>query len=261
MKITRKETWGDITYDTQTHTFDISVNRDIDEQPYVAKPVLLNIDLTFKCNMRCRHCVAKDMAQMLGGEETSDLKISSELIQKINQSPFMVMVLTGGEPLLEEYEESLLKLLRSFKSKGIIVDTNGTIIPSPKTVSLLKNKNVMVRVSWDSPNPNQEYILREYPKGFYKNHEEYIEKKQDFIRFLISHGITVGIQSVIHRRNFSDPNLLMMPYKFKELKIDRWYIQRYIPTGYNKDDDKYIIGIDEYEESTQKLIKKLKNLV
>lgn len=258
MIILRKETWGTLSYNTKTHTFKVVVDKHIDEQPYVSHPTLLNIDLTFKCNLVCKHCVARDMENLLGGRETADLKLTDSLIKKINKSPFMVIVVTGGEPLLKEYEESLILFIDSLQKKGIIIDTNGTINPSNKLIDALRKKDVMVRVSWDSPHPLIESQLRAYPKGMYKSNVEYIEKKQDLIKRLIDKGLKVSVQSVMHKKNYRENNFYSLPVKFKELGINRWYIQRYIPTGFFKDDNKYTLTIDDYLTSISNLTKKTK---
>ena len=83
MIINRKETWGNLSYDTKNHIFGYDLEGDVSEEPFVSKPMVLNVDLTFKCNMNCVHCVAKDTAKVLGGVENADLKITHELIEKI----------------------------------------------------------------------------------------------------------------------------------------------------------------------------------
>ena len=144
MIIRRKETWGDILYNTKSHSFERKISKGIIGEPYPTLPLVLNIDLTFKCNMQCVHCVAQDMAEKLGGVDKADLKVNDELIERINQSPFIVVVITGGEPLLPEYEKKLTSLINGLRKKGIIVDTNGTIFPSDNLITSFKKKGIMV---------------------------------------------------------------------------------------------------------------------
>lgn len=61
MLIRREETWGQLVYDTQEHRFFCVSNLKAKKVPYITKPIVLNCDLTFECNMDCLYCVAKDM--------------------------------------------------------------------------------------------------------------------------------------------------------------------------------------------------------
>lgn len=254
MIINRKETWGNLFYDTKNHIFNYKLKKNISEEPFVSKPILLNVDLTFNCNMDCVHCVAKDTAKILGGVENADLKITHELIEKINLSDFIVVVITGGEPLLKDYEDKLISLINGLRNKGIIIDTNGSIFPSERLLKILRIKDALIRVSWDIPNPGKEYELRKYPYKMYESKGRYIIEKMKLIRYLIDNGIKIAIQSVLHGQNYNDPTFYRFPAKLKELSVDRWYIQRFIPSYKKIDDKKYLISINEYNNSIKKLI-------
>ncbi len=256
MIINRKETWGNLSYDTKNHIFKYDLKGDISEQPFVSKPIVLNVDLTFKCNMDCVHCVARDTAEILGGVENADLKITHELIEKINLSDFIVVVITGGEPLLEDYEDRFMSLINGLKNKGIIIDTNGTIFPSERLLKILRIKDALVRVSWDIPNPKEEYKLRKYPHEMYEDKDEYIMEKMRVIRYLIDNGIEIAIQSVLHGQNYGDSTFYRFPAKLKELGVHKWYIQRFIPSYKKIADRRYLLSISEYNNSIQKVIRR-----
>jgi MoaA/NifB/PqqE/SkfB family radical SAM enzyme len=254
MIVERSETWGIVRYDTSTHTFSTGVERDIQEEPYVSLPVLLNVDLTFRCNMNCVHCVAKDMATILGGMSDADLRVTSELIDSINRSPFMAVVITGGEPLLDEVRPSLVDLLTGLEEKGIIVDTNGTLLPSATLMNLLREKQVMLRVSWDSPNPRNECALRKYPRGMYNGLTDYMEQKEKLIQVLVGEGLSVAVQTVLHGKNFNDKGLVRrFPHKLRQLGVCSWYIQRFIPSHKKKDDPRYVLEYSKYEWATVRI--------
>lgn len=257
MIIKRKEGWGDVRYDLVNHDFSYNyINDFVRPNPYLSQPVLLNIDLTFRCNMKCIHCVAKDMEEMLVNRYgNSDLVISDRLINDINESPFIAIVITGGEPLLPEYENQIVKLLEKIKNKAIIIDTNGTISPSIKLINLLKSKKAMLRVSWDIPVPSDECQLRKYPDDLYKNPQHYMESKEKLIKYFLKNQITTGIQTVIHGQNFRNRNMYSFPKKLKSMGINKWYLQRFIPSYRAKTDTKFIIPIKEYEEAVKKIKK------
>ena len=53
--IKRNEEWGFIKYDLIKHNFYYERNKKDNIVPYTQRPVLLNLDLTLKCNMNCIH--------------------------------------------------------------------------------------------------------------------------------------------------------------------------------------------------------------
>ena len=254
MVIERNETWGTLCYDVSTHQFSAEVMRDVQEEPYVSLPVVLNVYLTLRCNMLCEHCVAKDMERYLGSADGADLRVTDNLIDDINESPFMVVVITGGEPLLPDLEPSLIGLLEGLENKGIIVDTNGTVLPSRGLIDQLREKQAMLRVSWDSPSPNIECELRKYRSGMYSSDESYMEHKEELIRILLGEGLTVAAQTVLHGRNSTDRHLpKRLPRKMKELGVNSWYVQRYIPSYKKKNASRYLLGIDAYEKALARI--------
>jgi MoaA/NifB/PqqE/SkfB family radical SAM enzyme len=192
--------------------------------PNPAQPVVLNCDLTLQCNMRCVHCVARDMIKYT----TSDLKTTSDLIKRINKSPFMVLVITGGEPFLPEYEKSLLRLIRGAKGKALIIDTNGTIFPSKTVLHEIIKKRVLVRVSCDSLRVKDEIALRRSPRGNEASKACYFQKIE-LIPKLRAAGVKISVQSVLHKVN--EMSIRALPEKLNQWKIDTWYIQRLIPTS------------------------------
>lgn len=253
MIITRQETWGYIQYDTSKHIFNFTHIGEKEELPYISKPLVLNIDLTLKCNMACYHCVAQDMRDYYD----KDLLINEEIIKNINQSPFMVLVITGGEPLLPEYESKLIQLINGIENKGLIIDTNGTITPSKKVIDLIYKKNVLVRISLDSIRVQDEISLRHFPGSKEKNEEIY-HKKIELTSKLKSLGIDVAVQSVLHKIN--QTSIQQIPEKLKELLINKWYIQRLIPTKKIIGERRFFLQNIEYEKIVDKLENKCRFL-
>jgi len=250
MIVKRKEPWGEIRYDTSRHRFSYENTNGKDAIPYAEEPVLLNIDLTMKCNMDCLHCVAKDFG------EIEDLVISKKLLNWINKTPFLVVVITGGEPLLPEYEEQLKTLLRETRNKGLIVDTNGTIFPSHSVIETIRDTNTLVRISWDSTRPQDETFFRHVKSNTKRKDDiniEYFYRKFELIQRLLEAGINVAVQSVLHKENSGSIN--NMPQALHEYSIRKWYIQRFIPS-YMRADKKYEVSKSEYDEITKELTKK-----
>lgn len=248
MLISRKESWGSILYDTSCHEFRYQLGAEIDlsQPPYVSAPLVLNCYLTHKCNLLCRHCVARDMATY----NQENLVVTPELITQINQNPAMVIVITGGEPLLPVNEVPLRSLISGLKDKGIVVDTNGTIRPSSSVLHLLKRKNVLVRISLDSMRPQDEICLR--CRGNEKESKDYYLQKLDNISYLAKSGVKLALQSVLHKKNYND--IKAIAEKMRSWNIRLWYIQRLIPTrtihpSREKRKEKYFLDTQVYEKT------------
>ena len=225
MIIERKESWGNLKYDTSQHRFSCVQTNGKDAIPYAQEPVVLNVDLTMKCNMDCMHCVTKDF------DQAEDLVISKKLVGWINTEPFMVVVITGGEPFLPEYENRLIRLLRETRNKGLVVDTNGTILPSHSLIEAIRETNTLVRISWDSTRPSDETYFRHVKPDTKRNHDinlEYYYRKIDVTQLLCSAGVNVAVQSVVQKRNLD--SIIDMPAVLRKFSIKQWYIQRFIPS-------------------------------
>ena len=257
MIITNLETWGKLLYDTTSHQFSYNIESDISEQPYVTKPIVLNCYLTYKCNMDCIHCVAKDMETV----NDTGIIVTDSLIERINKSPFMVVVITGGEPLLPECESRLIDFVDGMRNKGIVIDTNGLIMPSSRLLKYLVNKNILLRISLDSSVPKHESNLRVLPndKNKRKSKSAYY-RKIDILEELIKNNVRVSIQSVLYKKNI-DSIFNLMDY-IKDRNINSWYIQRLIPTyklkptGKRGKDEPFFLEAEVYED----IIAKLKSL-
>lgn len=254
MIIEKKEAWGKLTYDTSKHRFSLDHTNGKAATPYAKEPVVLNVYLTMKCNMNCMHCVTKDF------DRKDDLIVSTKLVDWINRSPFMVMVITGGEPLLPEYENQLIRLLEETHNKGLVIDTNGTIFPSHSVIETILNSSALVRISWDTTHPKGEMYFRHIKllaeRNYQENYEWY-KKKRDMIQRFRSEGVNLAVQSVVHKKNLE--SIKGMPEVLREFSINQWYIQRFIPA--HKAIRKSLeVSSVEYEQVIEKLTETCNNM-
>lgn len=229
VNVERTYTWGLLRYDTVNHAFRPSETEPRSGEPYADEPVVLNVVITRRCNMDCEYCVAKDFT----GIEEPDLVLSPDVVRWINRSPFMLLVLTGGEPLMRPYDAVSIRLIKSVRNRGMILDTNGTLLPRRSVLSCLKEHRVMLRVSMDSVRPEEEIELRRVVKG--RDHgarSAYFTKLTNIERFL-SAGVYTAVQTVVWRKN--SESLYQMIDWLSGQGIKRWYLQRLIPSYRFKD--------------------------
>src|SRR4030042_2813519 len=93
------------------------------EAPIIGYPVYL---IRFSsCNLNCSYCDTKYK------DEINFSFTEDELIDDINNAikvnPFLNVLLTGGEPLLDEREDKILNIIKKFKKINFYIETNGSI--------------------------------------------------------------------------------------------------------------------------------------
>jgi radical SAM protein with 4Fe4S-binding SPASM domain len=95
-----------------------------------------SLELTFRCNLRCRHCYVSEADD---GRRLPDRELSAREIRRITDEVVdrgcLWMLLTGGEPLLRS---DLGEIYLHMKRRGLLVTlfTNGTAI-TPRVADLL----------------------------------------------------------------------------------------------------------------------------
>ena len=128
------------------------------------------------CNLKCRWCDTKytwDWSNFNYATEVVELD-TPELLSKIQSFKCTHVVITGGEPLLQQAEleplvESLAKYGFSFE-----IETNGTIVPSANLLRYINQWNVSPKLR-TSGNISEErlvpialQIFARLPKAFFK---------------------------------------------------------------------------------------------
>ena len=128
------------------------------------------------CNLACTWCDTKytwDWANFDYIQEVMSLE-SSQLEEKILGFSCSNLVITGGEPLLQQAE--LFPLMASLKSRGMRfeVETNGTIAPTPELARDIDQWNVSPKLA-NSGNPVDRRemataltVFQELPNAYFK---------------------------------------------------------------------------------------------
>jgi organic radical activating enzyme len=118
------------------------------EGPTAGKPSLL-LRLA-GCNLRCGYCDTKYAWEPEGppGDAAGPVRFSADgLSQALDAFTRENLVVTGGEPLLQQ--EALVSVLREQKrrKRRIEVETNGTIAPLPNLIVRVDQWNVSPKLS------------------------------------------------------------------------------------------------------------------
>lgn len=106
------------------------------------KPFRFFIEITYNCNLRCRHCYR--------GEDVSSREMSSvfmkkekifQILDEMEKMGVVEVFITGGEPFTHP---DIWEILEYASSKNLIVTvlTNGNFLTDPETVKKLKDFNI-----------------------------------------------------------------------------------------------------------------------
>jgi MoaA/NifB/PqqE/SkfB family radical SAM enzyme len=114
------------------------------------RPIFLNLEVTKRCNARCKHC------DYWKGPHESELKDYVPLIQKINP---LIISFTGGEPLVRK---DIFDLIQNIKEKGgllyLTLVTNGALLTLEKAERLRKTGVDQLSISLDFLDERHDHI-------------------------------------------------------------------------------------------------------
>ena len=159
----------------------------IQEQNQLDTPLAVELEITLRCNLNCRHCFNnehKDKFMQLD-------QIKSIINVLVNSGVFEVNII-GGEPFKHP---NLLEILRFCNSIGVTVTlvTNGTLITEEIAIELSSFENIVLAVSVDGVGKKHDYIRG---KGQFKR----VDK---VIGILIKHNIPFEVLCTLSSHNIA----------------------------------------------------------
>ena len=166
----------------------------------IGKPaVFLRLAL---CNLACSWCDTKytwEWQKYDLKEQTLDIS-TNEIQRQILRHNCTYLVVTGGEPMLQQ--KQLIPLLQNLKNKEfhIEIETNGTIVPDPELVGLVDHWSVSPKLQ-NSGNPR---LSREIPEAYHfftnmpschfkyviQNEDDYMEAQSIMQKYGVAPGKT-----------------------------------------------------------------------
>lgn len=107
----------------------------------------IDVSVTQKCNLRCKECTS--FMPYYSHPQDFELDDVINYCDKVLKNRlFHQFFLEGGEPFLWKPLAKLLEyLVKREEIFTIMIATNGTILPSPELLEVLKNPKIMVRIS------------------------------------------------------------------------------------------------------------------
>lgn len=177
------------------------------------------LDISWECNLRCRHCYL-DNTELIDKPLTKDeWKI---LIDQLYKMQVPKIAFLGGEPLLSPMFFELAKYASQMGFK-LYTTTNGTLVTPAMAIRLTQVGFNEVDVSLDGAMSNTHEFLR--GRGTFK-------KTIQGIQHLVSAGLRVKSATVVSKKNINEIWKLME--LGKKLGLHHMYLNALLPGGIGK---------------------------
>jgi pyruvate formate lyase activating enzyme len=201
---------------------------------------------THGCNFRCPYCHNPELViePLNPSNEVSHKYLFEFLKSRVNKLDGVVI--TGGEPLINEDMEEFIKKI---KDLGYLVklDTNGTF---PSRLKTLIRKNLLDYIAMDVKYPKSDYIKSSSRKGI-------TEKIMKSIKIIMESGIDYEFRTTYVKKFHSLESAEKIGTMIKG--AERYYIQNFRP---NKTIDPFLSSNNSFSQNELSQIKKiLKNYV
>ena len=207
-------------------------------------PIMISIDVTYRCNFRCKHCFNGSGTPLLG-DELKDAELLS-IARSVGVLQPNVVCFCGGEPLLRW--EILCDACETIKSKSpytqVNLVTNGSLVTETIANRLNRAGITTVQVSVDGPNSEIHDWFRNHPGSF--------DLAVNAIKILRKAGLNVVVASAPHKKH-----LLRLEETIdlcKRLGVSEIRMQPIMPLGRALDNyDEVVPSYFEYRRLSRRL--------
>ncbi len=205
------------------------------------KPYAISWNTTYRCNLRCSHCYLDTNA--LTNQSVSELSTREgyKLIDQMAElNPNLLLILTGGEPLLRKdiYD---LSSYASQKGMMVVLGTNGNMIDDDIAKKLKESGVTGIGISLDSIIPERHDTFRGIPGAW--------DDTLNGIEACRRQGIGFQIQTTVTKENFNEiPNIIEFSYNLGAKVFNLFFL---VCTG--KGQDLTDITPQQYDQALRQL--------
>lgn len=192
-----------------------SIEHEYGENSLLSKAFL---DITNKCNIKCKHCFTNARADSHLDELTTEqIKCFINELQELKISR---LALGGGEPLVRP---DIYEIIQYASSKGIRIhmSTNGKLLTEDNIIRLKDAGLDSVQISIDSMNAEVHDELRAC-KGLFA-------QCMNAVRLVQKHGISLIVSTTITKLNVNELQNIIEVVKNAGVKMHRFI--RFVPVG------------------------------
>lgn len=151
------------------------------------------------CNLKCDHCFATNFKDNEKKELSKDEWIN--VFDQCHKLGNIVIGFTGGEPLLYEGLEDLIRCANPFETL-ISISTNGMLLTPERTKSLYEAGADAVQISIESFHPDEHNLFRKDKDAF--------KKSMEGIQNALAAGLKVSVVPTVSRHNVYSKGFLAL---------------------------------------------------
>lgn len=174
----------------------------------------LELQVTTRCNLRCRHCYIE-----AGGNEELSFKEVASILKEFEDMQGLRLLITGGEPLLYSQFDSLNDFLPSISVRKILL-TNGILLTRERAESLRVDE---IQISIDGLESGHDALRG---NGTFAKTLSALESARGA-------GIDVSVSTMVHLGNLGEFD--GMETLFRSLGVKDWTVDVPCVTGRLKD--------------------------
>ncbi len=184
----------------------------------------LMVEVTERCNLRCRHCYLGD-----AGTSDLDLRLLMSLLDEFDELGGLRLMVTGGEPLLYPGFHALNEALTGRSFRPVLI-TNGTLLGGED----LERLNFLeIQFSVDGLEAGHEYLRG---RGTFT-------EVMEVLRRAVAAGIDVSVATVIHARNLGE--LEELGTLLSEMGVSAWNLEYPVASGRMADNPDLMLEPEE----------------
>jgi len=196
-------------------------------------------DVTYACNLHCKHCYATAGKPWKDELTTEEAKRAIDIFDRAGVT---IIAFSGGEPLVRP---DIMELARYATDKGIYVAmaTNGTLITKEKAKEMKEAGVQFVQISLDGIDAKTHDEFRGVKGAF--------DKTVQGIKNAVAEGFFVEISTTVTRYNYKQlPDII----QFGEDLGANWFMAyNFVPTGRGKEIFEMDLSPGEREEALKML--------
>jgi radical SAM protein with 4Fe4S-binding SPASM domain len=181
-------------------------------------PRLVYWEITKRCNLRCVHCRA--IPQECASPDELSLADGLRLIDGLRECGKLILVLTGGEPLLRS-DVFDLAAYGVWRGLTMALATNGTLVTRTLAKQVVDAGFKRVSISLDGPDAETHDAFRRVPGAFDRAVDGFIHLKE------LGMSLQVNTTVTLHNRE----RLEEIHELVRKLGADAWHLFLLVPVG------------------------------
>ena len=215
------------------------------KKPFVpGAPFQVVWNVTYKCNLRCKHCYAEAGTSNYNEMGTEEAK---SCIDKLAEWGVVILAFSGGEPLVRR---DILDLVKHSNGYGIYtaIATNGVLLSKERCRDLRSVGVEYLQISLDGATPETHDTFRGVPGMF--------ERTVQGIKNAVAEGFFVNVATTVTHHNLREvPKIIDL---CESLGVKWFMMYNFIPTGRGRFIIENDLSPQEREELLQFLWERLK---